>query len=89
MISDVLTFSLSYLCLHTPPDIIFVSRHFPDNNTLSFYPGLPTSSITATSSDSNVSSQRKREDTDQGPAVVAKHLAQTNGTTLWAAKVQS
>lgn len=34
------------------------------------------------SSDSNVSSQRKREDTDQGTAVVAMHLAQTNGTAL-------
>ncbi|KAL9526581.1 hypothetical protein SMMN14_09590 [Sphaerulina musiva] len=40
------------------------------------------------SSDNNVSSKRKRDDTDQDTAVVAKHLAQTNGTILWAAKVQ-
>lgn len=40
------------------------------------------------SSDSNVSSQRKRENTDQDTAVVAKHLAQTNGTIHSAAKVQ-
>lgn len=73
------------VCTH-PPDIVFVSRHFPYNNT--FYPGLPTSSITAVTSDSDVSSQRKRDDTDQGTAVVAKHLAQTNGTIHSAAKVQ-
>lgn len=69
------------------PQISFSSADI-SLTTTSFYPELPTSSITAMSSDSNVSSQRKRDNTDQGTAVVAKDLAQTNGTILWAAKVQ-
>lgn len=67
------------VCTH--PQISFSSADI-FHTTTSFYPELPRSSITAMSSDSNVSSQRKREDTDQGTAVVAMHLAQTNGTAL-------
>lgn len=69
------------------PQISFWSADIPIQHHL-FYPGLPTSSITAVTSDSNVSSKRKRENTDQGTAVVAMHLAQTNGTIHSAAKVQ-
>lgn len=69
------------------PQISFSSADI-SHTTTSFYPELPTSSITAMSSDSNVSSQRKRDDTDQGTAVGAKDLAQTNGTIHSAAKVQ-
>lgn len=69
------------------PQISFSSADISPTTTF-FYPELPTSSITAMSPDSNVSSKRKRDDTDQGTAVVTKHLAQTNGTILWAAKVQ-
>lgn len=69
------------------PQISFSSADI-SYTTTSFYPELPTSSITAMSSDNNVSSKRKREDTDQGTAVVAKHLAQTNGTIHSVAKVQ-
>lgn len=69
------------------PQISFSSADI-FHTTIYFYPGLPTS-ITAVTSDSNVSSQRKREDTDQGTAVVAMHLAQTNGTIHSAAELQS
>lgn len=86
MVSDVLTFHY-HISVCTHPQILFSSADI-FHTTTSFYPGLPTSSITAMSSDSNVSSKRKREDTDQGTAVVAMHLAQTNDTIHSAAKVQ-